>query len=357
MEQKIRIAENTSKYPFTLFYQGNYQDLPTYNLIDIVEKNVSYTFKNSSLKKFVYLVVESLQNIERYSANLPSSKDFVFIHVSNSFFHFCSQNVIPHSKVEGLKHRLDEVSSKTQDELRTIYVQTAESDEYTEKGSGLGLIEMARKTNQSFNYSFDEMDKDYSFYRLNFAIPVDKKSEAHYSNWNESNEFLESLIKGFEKNNSTLYYGGDFSTKFILSLINLLNTVKNKDATSVSKKTHHILIELTQNIKKHALSLNEFVSGQMFVEWEQENMSLSTYNLIEDSKISSLEKRIAELNKLNYEELLELSKKQLQDLSIVDGLGLIDIALLTHPRKFEYLIQKKDTFVSELILSIKFKYE
>jgi len=357
MLSKQQICSSSANYPFVLFYKGNYKESPTLNIIDIIEKNLLFSVKNSSIKTFVYLMIEALQNIERYSAHVSEAEDSVYIYSDGTFFRLFSQNMIENDKIPSLKQKLDELTTKSQEEINSIYKESLESGEKTEKGAGLGLIDIIRKTKNNLFYSFDKKNETYSTYSLSFAIPIDKKSDVVATNFQETKNTLESLQEMFKNNRSTLFYGGDFSNNFIFSLLDLLKTTKKDELNSVSKKTHHILIELIQNVKKHGYKPNGTVCGQMFIEWKKGEMDITTYNYVTVDDEKKVSDKLDKLNAASMEDLVEYSKKQLVDLSQTNGLGLIDVALFIAPEKINYAITKKDTTASELILSTKVKYE
>jgi hypothetical protein len=357
MTDKIKLANYTAKFPFILFYQGDYKESPTLNIINIVEKHFEPLIKKSSLKALIYLLIESLQNIERYSAHITSSDDFAFVYSDGRFFFIITQNTILNDKVEELTTRLNAISTKNKTELDESYIAVLSSESRTEKGGGLGLIDIARKSRNTLFYSFDKISENYSTYNLGFSIPIDKNDTESIADITETEVILKLLKANFNSNKSTLFYGGDFSNSFIKALIDLLKTTKINEANSINKKTHHLLIELIQNVKRHAFGINNDNTKQLTLEWKEQGLEISTYNLLKEEDAKKIGDKIELLNASNKEELMEISKNQLTDFTQADGLGLIDIASLIFPKKIQYQILKKDNFISELILTIRVNYE
>ena len=50
MTDKIKLANYTAKFPFILFYQGDYKESPTLNIINIVEKHFEPLIKKTTSK-------------------------------------------------------------------------------------------------------------------------------------------------------------------------------------------------------------------------------------------------------------------------------------------------------------------
>jgi hypothetical protein len=354
---KLTLAKHTSIFPFVLFYQGDFKESPTFNIINIVEKHFEPLIDKISLKSLIYLLVESLQNIERYSAHIVSSDDFSFVCSDGEFFYIITENTIHNNKIGELKTRLDTISTKNKKELDETFVAVLKSETGTEKGAGLGLIDIARKSKNKLIYSFDKKNEQHSIYKLGFSLPINKTDDENVFGIEQTSNFLTTVKENFRINKSTLYYGGDFSNSFIKALLTLLVKTKSNEANSTNTKTHHILIELIQNVQRHSLKETNEHAQQVTLEWKTQGLQITTYNLLSELNVKKITDKIAILNSSNREQLMEISKKQLADFTKTDGVGLIDVALLIFPEKIEYLIQEKSKFVYELILTVKVNYE
>jgi len=352
LESQIGLAQFCKKFPLIVFYQGNYQETPSHSILNIVEKNISANMKKPAVRTILYLMIEALQNIERYSAHTHSSDDYSLIYSDENFFHIYTQNVIDNKKIDGLKQRLDSVIDKSKEELDEIYTRTLSSDTHTEKGAGLGLIDLARKTRNRFFYEFKTKNETHSTYSICFAIPLNREDYDSQPNFEESKEIIKQLSSNFKNNQSTLFYGGDFSNNFVHALLELITTVKKENTLNNSTKIHHILIELTQNIRRHGYKSNNDVCGQLCVEWQENNLGISTYNIIDNEKVDGLRLKIETLNAADLNGLKDLSKKGLTDFTIDSGVGLIDVSLFAYPNKLRYLIKNDLNLGSELLLKI-----
>src|SRR6478735_7629367 len=106
VKEEFQLSDIVSRYPFFLHYQGNYKDNLTLKIVDIVEANLSLYFKKFVVNRLAYLVIEAIQNIERYTASSGSSDDFCYIYSDNEYFHVITQNRIENKDIDGLKGRL-----------------------------------------------------------------------------------------------------------------------------------------------------------------------------------------------------------------------------------------------------------
>ncbi len=356
MTDKIKLANYTAKFPFILFYQGDYKDSPTLNIINIVEKHFEPLIKKNNLKTLIYLLVESLQNIERYSAHIKSSEDFSFVYSDGNFFYIITQNMIHNSKVEELTSRLNTNSVKNKEELDESYKAVLSSETRTEKGGGLGLIDIARKSRNNLFYLFDKKSENYSTYALGFSVPIDKNNVDGVADINETETILGLLKRVVGSNKSTLFYGGDFSNEFIKALIDILKTTKINETNNTTKKTHRLLIELIQNIKRHAFGINNTNTKQLILEWKEHCLEISTYSLMREEDTIEICHKIEELNATADQDIKHIRKKLSGNHTLSEQINLVDIARLIFPEKIQCLVLKKDAFFSEVILTIRVNY-
>lgn len=356
MEQKEQLINDTSQLPLIVYYRGNYEDISTETLINIIESNEKLANRKSQLRKVMFLSVEAIQNVQRYSAHQGSQWDFYFLFFDGDAYQVVTQNLIHNKDSQELKGKLDALVSMDQEELDDLYFKRMESGETTEKGAGLGLIEITRKSNKSIRYEIKKVDEEYSLYNLYFAIPINLKEDEVFD-FSKAISIQAKLDQFSNDGESCFYYGGDFSNSFISSLLELLVSKKTEKRDNANKKVHHILIELTQNIKKHAQFNNESARGRIFIEWKERHMEVSTFNNSPLANADELQKKVVDLNSSNKEQLVQKSKEVLADLENPNGLGLIDVANLIYPNKMNVSVFNQNVDQVGLLFSIKINNE
>jgi len=357
MEQTISLQEIIARYPFFLHYKGNYKDNLTLKIVDIVEANLSLYFKKFIVNRLAYMVVEAVQNVERYSAHNGTSEDFCYVFSDYESFHVITQNRIENSNIPGLKARLDHVNSKNHEELNKIYHEVLASDTFTTKGAGLGLIDMARKSKNTLLYEFFPIDNLYSAYRLHVKIPIHSTANAsHLPGEDNTPILIKELDALFKANRSTLFYSGDFSNTFLQSLLKMIGNFKKTENLPVNSVFNYTVIELNQNLKRHAKKIDDKIPGFLCLEWQDAKAFISTYNYLEDKDALALEKKITHLNGSSLEGLKEESKEFLTNFSLKGGLGLIDIVRLNWPNKIESKFERNPKFGQSIHLKIQFDY-
>jgi hypothetical protein len=155
-----------------------------------------------------------------------------------------------------------------------------------------------------------------------------------------------------------MVYKGDFAKASILPILKIFeDSIQNLDGNiNIKKRVYIIMMEMLENIVDHAknnIHENRELKEGIFILGKKENDYLiSTGNIVETSRVSSLKEYIVKLNNMDYSELRKLYVKNLKKSKIVDssyeGLGLIDIVSeSTDNIKFHFEpINENDTFFS-----------
>lgn len=350
------ISELVPQVPFLFYYHGNYAEGPTSFITQILENNIVKSNNASQLRKFLFILVEAVQNIEKYSTESDRSKDYSLSWSDGVFYYVCTQNIISKSGEAKLKQKLESLKKKTIDELNEDYLNQLEKGERTEKGAGLGLIEIIRKTNNRVQYEFIDHIEESSIYKLCIALPVDRKAEGLDDDFTTTKLLCNNIENSFSTNKSTLFYSGDFSNVFLKTQLEMLSIMKGQ-AKNLDKKTHHILIELIQNINRHGHKNSSQINAKLLIEWQETSIKITTINEIDELQVNQLKNKVNKLKEATKAELMKMAQEQLADLDENNGLGLLDIANLIFPERINYLISHKEGSVYELTLSINIPYE
>ena len=106
----------------------------------------------------------------------------------------------------------------------------------------------------------------------------------------------------------------------------------------VKKKIFTIIVECLENIQKHAVFVEKTdaipTSYSFNIASNKEEYIVTSANLINNSNINSLKRKITLIKQLNYSHLKELYKRTLKKTSISDkggaSLGILDIAIISN---------------------------
>lgn len=169
---------NTGKV--LLAYKGSITSELITNILGVVETKLHTTIARSSVRKRIYnVLVESLQNLYHHIDDLPTAYNgsfdvnfgiFVIAKCENGF-RVSTGNFIRKEKVQTLKERLSKISSLHPEELKELYKFVLNNQQFSEKGGGgLGLIDIARRTDGNIDYRFEHYDEEFDFFHLEIYI-------------------------------------------------------------------------------------------------------------------------------------------------------------------------------------------
>jgi hypothetical protein len=160
-----------------LVYEGEITHEITKAFTSLAEKKLENEQESSSVQRKVFhVMVECLQNISKHAdvdGHSPYSKRGIFmINEASDSYSIITGNVVENERINALKSLLDNINSKSKDELKTMYKNQMREGALSEKqGAGLGFIDIARKTGEKLEYHFIQIDEKYSFFILTNKVP------------------------------------------------------------------------------------------------------------------------------------------------------------------------------------------
>jgi hypothetical protein len=131
-----------------------------------------YDLKFALYKKILTVIIESLENIVKYSdvfRNLSEQSGKYVptfrIELNADAIYLVTTNPIRNTDISALTKKIESVNHKTRDELKEFYVETITNGRFSEKGgAGLGFIEMAKTSGNNLKFSFDPISEEFSLY-------------------------------------------------------------------------------------------------------------------------------------------------------------------------------------------------
>jgi hypothetical protein len=152
------------------------------NVLEVVESRMDEYSESSKIRKKVYnVLVESLQNLYHHIEVLPEEMQksfddkFGILVVSrlDDRYKITTGNFIGQEKVDVLRNKIDKINSMSRDELKDMYKFILNHQRLSEKGGGgLGLVDIARKTGNRLDYTFEKYDDSYYFFNLDVFIDL-----------------------------------------------------------------------------------------------------------------------------------------------------------------------------------------
>ena len=154
------------------------------SLLAIVESKLDTVNEKPKVRKKVYnVLVECLQNLYHHSAvfddvqigdNKIDGKNATIFMMGrkDNLYNIMSGNYIVRKEIEGFRAKLDKINAMDKEQLKSYYKEVLNNAKFSAKGGGgLGMIDIAKKTGQKLDYTFEEVDNDFSFFTLNIKIP------------------------------------------------------------------------------------------------------------------------------------------------------------------------------------------
>jgi hypothetical protein len=150
------------------------------------ERHVSFV----TYKKVLMLMIESLENILRYNKQIdrstPILKDYppeFQIYAEKNYYVIESSNAILNLDIPGLDERLKYLNKLNKKRIKDLYKSTITDGKFSDKGgAGLGIIEMAKITDEKLMFSFSPINDKFSYFTLRMLVWI---NENHEKNANE----------------------------------------------------------------------------------------------------------------------------------------------------------------------------
>lgn len=163
-------------------YEGEFNSKITQTVLTLAESNLDQ--KNLALqakRKAFNIALECLQNISSHSDRNEAFPNGIFmIGYDGDEYFVSSGNIIKQEKIEMLRSKLDLINNLDETGLKQLHQQTIKESLAKKETSnaGLGLISIARKSNQKIGYQFTIMDAENAFFTfqatfLNKPEPVE----------------------------------------------------------------------------------------------------------------------------------------------------------------------------------------
>ena len=172
-----------------LSFKGEISSELLTSILHITESKLDRMQEEPKIKKKVFnVLVECLQNlyhhIDEMKATAPAvavetvSSDnnetkaaILMIGKEDSNYYILTGNHILNEKISSLRDRLDKINSLSKEELKALYQEILNNEEFSNKGGGgLGMIDIVRKSGQKLTYNFQPVNDKHSFFSLHIKI-------------------------------------------------------------------------------------------------------------------------------------------------------------------------------------------
>lgn len=122
-------------------------------------------------KRVVNVLIECAQNVFHHDPGAESGLTYIAIGKIPTGYCIVSSNQVRNEKLSLLKRRLSHIGRKSVDELRKLQMDVMQCDPESEKGAGLGLIDIARRSQNMIRYQLTTVSDELSEFTLQVTVP------------------------------------------------------------------------------------------------------------------------------------------------------------------------------------------
>ena len=143
-------------------------------LNDLKIRRNSFEIHPVQYKKLLTLMIESLENVHRYSdafddftLQYPQYLPEFELNLNETGFVLISRNPVRNEDRQIISEKINRINASSKLELRKIYRDTITNGLFTDRGgAGLGFIEMAKVVSKALEFNFHPAEAGFSVYEL-----------------------------------------------------------------------------------------------------------------------------------------------------------------------------------------------
>ncbi|HIA36863.1 MAG TPA: hypothetical protein EYN89_09100 [Flavobacteriales bacterium] len=357
MAENLNVISLLRKYfendRISMYYHGEFDDTFTDKLISLAEYDVT----KKAQRRMSFLMAESFQNIVRHGDETLDSKitSLFGIRGVDPYLHIFSSNPVKEDAKLFLEDKLSVINTLNKDQIKEYYTKALNEGSFSQKGgAGLGLIEMAKKSQRPIQTCFKLIDEDVFAFGMQIDLLVDYDADPEEQIEPigiQENTNLHDLIL---ENKIVFLYKGGFNNDIISPMLNILEHNTDSHDSTAEFKAFHTAVELMQNVSRHGKKKDGVSNGIFSLAKTKAGYYLCTGNMI-DNTGEELQNYVEMLNGLGKNNLDELYRKGLKkSVKIVGdfaGVGLIDLRrTLMTPLDIKIV---KDAICTYLLIGIK----
>ncbi len=347
-------------------YRGLFTHAITETILALAESNIVSHNESGLVKKRVHhIMVECLQNVARHqgACDYKNKYGIFSIHSKNNHYHVTTGNVVLNEEVETLKFKLEKVNAMSKDALNGYYKQVLVTGQISKKGgAGLGLIDMARKSGNNLNFIFEPIDQKFSFFYFNTKVASEIQNNEILQDADDVFTPFPDLHASLTIKNILLGYFGSFNQSGLMGLLTIVER-QIDDAGTFKKRIYNIMVEMIQNVIKHADNIAEYKMEKpgAFILIEHKGVfEIFTGNFVNNENLIKLQNKLDSINVLKLNELEDYYNEMLFNFEFDSGkeagLGFMDIKLKSESN-LNYCFCRVSENVSFFVLKVEVTFD
>jgi len=143
-----------------------------------LEQDYQNIFEHSRKKEKLFTILYELgQNIIKYAPQDEHDDESIQSCIEMAYdmesdkFSITSKNKVFVDSIEKIKSRINEANEIDKDQIKDMYRELRKSKKYGhEDGAGLGFFELAKRSSEKIEYSFNKLDENSSYFKITVLI-------------------------------------------------------------------------------------------------------------------------------------------------------------------------------------------
>jgi anti-sigma regulatory factor (Ser/Thr protein kinase) len=147
------------------------KEVLNFNETRMLEEDLEHNLQ----KRVFTILIELLQNVAQHTSGFEAEQKYgmpvAMIRSLPGSYIVTSGNLIRKADVEPLKQKLNLVNNHDEEDLNQLLRTALANQNFKEVSTGyMGLLEMARRSGNKLEYSFEEVNKEYCYYVLTVKV-------------------------------------------------------------------------------------------------------------------------------------------------------------------------------------------
>ncbi len=178
-ETLLKHYENFEDRGINFIYMGNFNHSIIRMFSALAQEETERIGATGKVRRRLnHSVIEILQNLTKHSCPLFNdvnvSKGMFVMGKDDTSYYIMTANKIFNKDVAALTEAIETVNAATIDQLNKMYKEQLRNGRISAKGgAGLGLIDIARKTNKPIQYHFLPLNEEQQYFVLKVSIDND----------------------------------------------------------------------------------------------------------------------------------------------------------------------------------------
>lgn len=175
----LKLYESFEDKGISLIYLGNFNHRIIKMFSALTDEETERRGASGRAKRRLnHSVIEILQNLTKHSCPLFNeiniSKGMFIMGKDSDTYYIITANKIFNEDIPALSDAIDTVNSAALEQLNTMYKDQLRKGRVSKKGgAGLGLIDIARKTNKPIQYHFLPLNKKQQYFIIKVSVDSD----------------------------------------------------------------------------------------------------------------------------------------------------------------------------------------